>query len=425
MLNTELYTRDIPLIYQQFAEVIGANHWHRRVRHCEAEVRGNPFLEDFLKRENSIAFQLNQLGDLLERYQQRPPIHLIENRAFYPAMRFASQILSMMTASMRGDAEGLRRRVHGALSNPDDLRGLMLELTAATHFLRRGRTVRWPEMDKTGTFDLLIEDMGNGGLEVECKSISPDKGRRIHRREAIDFQGLMKPHLKPIAASLEGGLCAVLTLPNRLPTAHKDRQQLAKEAARAILIGKDSTLTNGETVRIKDFDPYTLGPYPLQQTTKEVRGLLDKISETDNREAMIIKSRKEGIFTFFIQSQQDDNLLKAMFDTLSDASKRQLTKKRAGLLLASLEGIDSNQLRSLGQHDESATATPTAIRVGADRFLRSEERNHLVGVGFLASEELVEDPKSVESGGAAYYFQRRESQYWSTDFSGLFHWDGS
>jgi DNA-directed RNA polymerase subunit alpha len=36
-----------------------------------------------------------------------------------------------------------------------------------------------------GTFDLLVTDIGSDGVEVECKSVSDDKGRNIHRREAF------------------------------------------------------------------------------------------------------------------------------------------------------------------------------------------------------------------------------------------------
>jgi hypothetical protein len=111
----------------------------------------------------------------------------VNNEQLYPAASFAAQVLSFIDASPKPLAEQFRRRVHGAFKNPDDMRGLRLELMAATHFLRRGRQVSWPEMTGEGNFDLLVSDVGPDGLEVECKSISVDKGRRIHKRESLDF----------------------------------------------------------------------------------------------------------------------------------------------------------------------------------------------------------------------------------------------
>ena len=101
-----------------------------------------------------------------------------------------------MEAAPRQFSGQLRRRVHGAFKNPDDMRGLRLELSAATHFARRARKLAWPEMTGEGTFDLLIQDVGPRGLEIECKAISEDKGRRIHKREVLDFYRLLWPHIQ-------------------------------------------------------------------------------------------------------------------------------------------------------------------------------------------------------------------------------------
>ncbi len=114
------------------------------------------------------------------------PRHEIENRALYPALSFAAQVLSIIDRSPREQAHRIVRRVHGALKKPDDMRAMQLELVAATHFARRGHSIIWPEeTDEIGTFDLLIEDIGTDGLEIECKSMSEDKGRKIHRRDAL------------------------------------------------------------------------------------------------------------------------------------------------------------------------------------------------------------------------------------------------
>jgi hypothetical protein len=72
------------------------------------------------------------------------------------------------------------------MRKPEEMRGLQLELTAATHSTRQWYTVRWPELEpdhpliEGATFDLLIEDLGESGLELECKAASHDNGRLIH-----------------------------------------------------------------------------------------------------------------------------------------------------------------------------------------------------------------------------------------------------
>ena len=88
----------------------------------------------------------------------------IDNYAIYPAASFAAQVLSIIEASPKKFAEQFKRRIHGAFKNPDDMRGLELELSAATHFARRGLKINWPEMTELGMFDLFIEELGPNGL---------------------------------------------------------------------------------------------------------------------------------------------------------------------------------------------------------------------------------------------------------------------
>ena len=75
---------------------------------------------------------------------------------------------------------------------------------------------------------MLIEDVGPSGLEIDCKSISEDKGRRISKREALDFYSQVWPNISWAKTSLSTGLFAVLTVPSCLPRQHKERVELAK-----------------------------------------------------------------------------------------------------------------------------------------------------------------------------------------------------
>jgi len=51
------------------------------------------------------------------------------------------QVLSILEGSSKPDGHKFPQRVQGAFNNPNDMRGLRLEMMAATHFTRRGRKV--------------------------------------------------------------------------------------------------------------------------------------------------------------------------------------------------------------------------------------------------------------------------------------------
>lgn len=425
MLTTDVQTHEIPNIYRRFAEIVGDSHWTKCVSQCKEAIRGNDFLREYMEQEYEIAYQLSRLGDLIGRYGALP-IDQYEQRSLYPASSFATQILSLMDASTKVEAEKLRRRVHGALKNPADMRGLRLELSAATHFVRRGKQISWPETTGEGTFDILVSAPPTyPPLEVECKSIADDKGRKIHKKEVLDFLNLLKPNLKSTITGLTTGLSVVLTLPGRLPTTHRERLALAKALGRAAFAGNSCTLADGSTVRVTDFDVSRIGDLPNYRHPSELRQIIDGVTGTDNRQTIIIGTARGGALAIAIQSKQDDNLFKALFDTLSDAAARQLTKKRAGLLYTGFDGLNGEQLLSIAQQDQNPSEPPSGLRVAVSQFLSSTSREHVVGVGFVSRSSLrpVQDGLVESSGGTAYYFPRRESPFWSESFSGMFTWD--
>ncbi len=423
MLVTELHPAQIPGLYQRFAEVIGESHWKRRVAQIKQEIRGNRFLHEHLEQENAIAFQLEHLRTLFERFGGIPP-HELNNRDSYPAMSFAGQVLSIIDSSSNDLAEQFRRRIHGALKNPDDMRALRLELTAATHFARRGRAISWPEMTGAGSFDMYIDDLGPQGLEIECKSISEDKGRKIHKREVLDFYGLLWPHLQPTRRMLRTGRSVVLTVPGRLPTAYNARQELAKQLATHIFSERSAVLPDRSEIRVREFDISRLPNIPSGSSSPyEIRVALDDVTGTRNRQTMVIGTSGGGVLALAVQSAADDFMLHAVFSTLSDSARRQLSGTRGGMFFAGFHGLDGAQLLSVADQDQDPSQPPTALRVAVSHFLSSHDRDHVVGVGFV-SESALSPVRAglVESGGTAYYFPKRESPYWSEDFSGLFTW---
>jgi hypothetical protein len=424
MIVTELYTRDIPEIYDRFSRVIGEKHWRQRVSLLRQELRGNRFLEHLFLSENAIAFQLEHLAQLRDRYGT-VPLMACNDRNIYQAVSFAAQVLSVIERSERTFAERVRRRVHGAFKNPADLRAMRLELGAATHFLRRGYKVSWPELTDTGTFDLLVEDIGPSGLEVECKAFSEDMGRKVTRRQALDFFGLLSSQHGHTLRAQSGGIAATVTVSQRLPTNYKERKALAAHLARCVETRSSGALGETANVRIEEFDTARLNGIVRGESIAEVRGLLDDITGTRNREVMVV-GRRSGALALALQGSADDTLLDSMFATLRDSASRQFSGSRGAMFMAGIEGIDASQLLDVAGQDQDPSQPPTGLRWGVSRFLGSNGRDHVVGVGFLSDSAMrpVSDDL-VDAGGTAYYFPKRESPFWSEDFSGLFDWQGA
>jgi hypothetical protein len=376
-----------------------------------------------LYQENSIALQFENLRTLIAKFGVIPQSE-INNKFNYPALGFSSQILSIIDTSSRAFNEKFIGRVQGAFRNPIDMRALRLELSAATHFARRSRKIRWPELTQQGSVDLFIEDIGPQGFEVECKSISEDTGRKIPKRAVLDFYNLLWPQLLSLRNGLRTGISAVLTIPDRLPTDYKSRLELAKQFGINICEGKNANLTDGTQIRVSKFElsqlPQLSFEYPVP---REIRVAMDDVTSTSNRQTMLIRNEIGGALALAVQSAKDDSLMKCIFDTLSDSAARQFTGTLGGMFFTGLHGLSDSQLLSVANQDKDISQSPTALRYAVNKFLDSSERDHIVGVGFISDSGLrPHDSNIIELGGTAYYFPKRASPHWSDDFSGLFSW---
>lgn len=411
-LETELYTSDIPKIFGSFRNLIGESAWTRQAKKVRELVKRHRFRRDYLDSENAVTLALEHCTELVRRHGDIPPKETM-NRQIYPAIAFAAHVNSLVLA-YPAKKKLLRNRVRAAFSNPEDLRAFLFELRIATHFVKRGKNVRFPEMEGTGNHDLDIADIGRFGLQVECKSFSEDKGRRIHRKDAALFWEALVKQMSPFIRDLSSNIAIVVTVPGRLPTAHSKQASLAQEVAAQLLVGKKHFASPQVRVRIEDLDP-DLIPASSDGAEPPFRDLIDTLTSTKNNEAMIHVNKNGNSVVFVVQSQKKDNVLEYAFDTLREAAK-QVDSTRPAFLMASFEGISDAQLVDVAQED----AKPTALRIRTSEFLDSESRNHLVGVGFFARSSLTETSSNeLDTSGSVYFFDKPDSRFWSEEFTNI------
>ena len=416
MPATEMTTAEVPGIYRRLAGAIGANHWQGAVARQEEAIRSNPFLGDYLRSEYTIAYQLERLRRLVERFGI-VPYEACNDPSIFPSLAFAAQVLEVLQRSKPKQAKTFVRRVRTAFSSSENMHGLRLELQAATHFTRRGQRVTWHRVNNGGTFDLLVEDLGPNGLEVECKSISEDKGRRIHRRDALEFWGEMWCDLRDVAKNLCTGLAIVLTVPSRLPADAVDRATLAKEIITRIVAGSSATLGGGAEARILPFDPAEIEAVK-DNGREEWRKAIDTATGTVNREALVYRNPMGGMLALVTQSAVEDDILNQVFATLDDSAARQFTCTRGAVFWVALQGIDADQLLSIHQQDSAQGEQPTALKVQVSSFL-NRAPDHVVGVVFSSRSSLspTVDGRS-DLGGLTNFFLKEESPLWHASFRG-------
>ena len=163
-----------------------------------------------------------------------------------------------------------------------------------------------------------------------------------------------------------------------------------------------------------------LGDFQSLERPVISRAAIDQITATQNRESMILGSKK-GAIVFVLQSRQDDTTLQYVFDTISNSAKNQVSKSRPALFLIGFHGIGAEELLEIAKQDNDPIRPPTSLQVAVSDFLANQNRDHVIAVGFLSSSALNPELDGVvKSGGNAYVFSKKESRFWHQDFSGLF-----
>lgn len=414
---TEMTTAEVPEVYRRFATAVGSKHWQGAVARQEEAIQSNPFLGDYLRSEYTIAYQLDRLRNLIADRGVVPHEVCIDPNIFR-SMAFAAQVLGVMQRrSTTKQAKTFVKRVRTAFSNHNEMHGLHLELQAATHFARRQQHVAWHRATNGGTFDLLIENLGPNGLEVECKSISEGKGRRIHRSDALAFWGELWKDVAGITQNLHSGLAVVLTVPYRLPEDAEDRSALVRQVIGRIVAGSGATLSGGAEVRIEPFDPAKI---ELAQANgrKEWIKSITAATKTENRETAVYGIPAGGMLAFVIQSAVEDDVLDQVFATLDESAARQFTTKRGALFWVELQGLDANQLLSLHDQDSDLGKQPSRLKLEVNEFLHRAP-SHIVGVVFCSKSGLFPEVNgSTDSGGATNFFLKETSPFWHASFRG-------
>src|SRR5690606_20038555 len=176
----------------------------------------------------------------------------------------------------------------------------------------------------------------------------------------------------------------ILTIPDRLPSDKKSRVELIDRVSRQVIVGRSGDLTDGSSIRLEGVDQKSIERL-FNNEEGSRRETIDKLTSTQNQEVVIFGRDGKSCIVFVTQSMKRNSTVKNTFDTLDDAAKRQLSKKRPGILCACFHGLDSNELQALAGAESNGNdgKTPSPLQLASTKFLNKKSRSHVVNISFL------------------------------------------
>jgi hypothetical protein len=295
--------------------------------------------------------------------------------------------------------------MRGALKNTVDMRALQFELQVATHLAKSGFDLGFPQAIGASNVDILAV-RNELELEVECKFISIDKGRSVHRREALEIHHLLKKRVFPVFANASVGILIRVQFHERPPKKYKDREALVDHIRRVALGGTPGT-EFGCSISTVEFDVGS-SPFSSSRPTAEAAQEFFGGFGVRNRETAIFANIGKCVLAISLESEREDDLLGQVFDTVADAATRQLSGDHPGVICVKFEDLPAAQLKDIA--DENGEPTP--LRIAASRFLDSASAKNVSMLSFFA-DDRVEDIGGgvVTRAGSVYSFPRPVGEF--------------
>ncbi len=211
-------------------ELIGQDRWFKRADHLDAEQRKSPFrwkiVADYHWLEMALSFQAHALakeGRLLPE---------LADELIIAALNFAATTVEVHARLAPKGKQVLEGRLRAALKADTGFAPVYLEIDLAQRLMDGGYDVEFVDLEGAAQFDLLFSRGAFAG-EVECKSLSADAGRQIHRKDFYRFMESISPAL--IAhMDLKRREVLVLTLEGRLSPNTSEQAALLQATVSAL-----------------------------------------------------------------------------------------------------------------------------------------------------------------------------------------------
>jgi hypothetical protein len=248
-------------------------------------------------------------------------------------------------------------------------RPLSYEITMASRLSRSGYDLECIDLEGQGRFDFLATKQ-DVAFEIEYKTTSPDKGRKIHRKNL----NLLSQELFLIAKQLVdsgGGHVVRLVIPDRLERNKSELVDLKNIVTLAVRDGASSSHV-GET----EYHAIKIDHWPEPDGLENcARELLKKSYGTaSNRHVIAHLSPRYGLLAIGVESKKPDIMVETLAADAKAASD-QCSGDRPAVILIQLVEITPDELATLSQ-------TRSGIQYIVHEIFKDNRRSHIHAIAF-------------------------------------------
>jgi hypothetical protein len=200
--------------------------WNNRVQGLKLLAKCNPLWSQFVLERHSLEIAFCEARQYIKntgRYAW--PLRTAEEYRLYSFVAMVAQVYEKL--GKRGKSR-LSGAVRNGLEREFGLGPVAFEMKTATHLMSHGFDVDFHDLENGSGYDFLAT-YGGSKLEVECKYISADIGRKIHRRKLYALGEILSPIMSHAVDDKQGGIHLRVDIPDRLNGSKEQQQALASQ----------------------------------------------------------------------------------------------------------------------------------------------------------------------------------------------------
>lgn len=287
----------------------------------------------------------------------------------------------------------IKAKYAGALGDANNAHPHFFELSMAHHFLGMGHKLKWFEDEGRGIPEYTVTTP-TVEFEVECKHFTADAGRQVTRKEFSRLSGLIDKSLRK--KRLMGKVHIALT--QRLPKSAQELEGIVKMIGTAAPKGRVE-ITPWGCVDL-DLCPANDETVDWQQCQKQMAaGMGPKGHAAMHAEAL--NNQPVNPLSVVLHSAIQDEYVRTMYETMKEASARQLSGSRPAVLCIHIPEIrDFASLR-----DKSGLQSMSAY------FFSKACNSHVCAVSYSSDTKMAQSAAYIDFSTDALAYKNALCKY--------------
>jgi len=397
-------------LFRQFVSITTWKPWAKRLADFDRRIAQNPLLDEYFAQRYPIEVAMRHLHQQqLRGARFRLPTDHAET-ALFGFIAMVARVHPRLGPRGQTRLAGMLR---SGLDTEAGLAPLEHEMGIAAHLMARGFDVSFSDIETGGGFDILAR-RDVAVLEVECKTVSGDLGRKIHQRRLYQLGGQVYQLMGAALERRAVGQLARIQLPDRLRGTDQQLKAIRERLAKVLESGQSISEPSPCAIDYREFSlagsPFeTMRPETLDM--EAARQYVERAVGLPLEHAVMVFRPFHSAVVIAIESLQDNSMMRGLVRQLKDSVKSQLTGTFAAAVCVKFTEVTQEQLLEIAEQDKSGQ--PSALRVASSYLLNREDWRLVHTLAYFTPGRLTASrtvhgqtvTQSVQEQGRPYVFK--------------------